>query len=316
LDSLSADELAARIDGVRVVARATAANKLRLVEALKARGHVVAMTGDGINDAPAIKAASIGVAMGRGGTDVTREAADMVLLDDNYATIVRAIEEGRIVYGNIKRFIVFLFAVNTGLVLAVLYGAAAGWPPILTPTQILWINLITNGLPALALGMEAVHLDPMNQPPRSADERLVSFDEFLWLSGYGALMAVLGIATFAVLHDPAVPGSLTVARTATFTVLALAPLFHAFNSRSRKDSLLKLGIVSNRWLLGAFAFAVGLQAVAVYVGPVQDVFSTTALGAKIAFGVLGVSSLVWVCAELEKALMRLVRKRRERRATH
>ena len=162
------------MDRIRVVARATAQNKLRLVEALKARGHVVAMTGDGVNDAPAIKAANIGVAMGRGGTDVTREAADMVLLDDNYATIVTAIELGRVVYGNIKRFIVFLFAVNAGLVIAVLVAAFLGWPPILTPTQILWINLITNGLPALALGMEPVHLDPMKDNRRASPTKASS----------------------------------------------------------------------------------------------------------------------------------------------
>jgi len=311
LDDWTQDDLDARIDRVRAVARATAANKLRLVEALRRRGHVVAMTGDGVNDAPAIKAASIGVAMGRAGTDVTREAADMVLLDDNYATIVRAIEQGRIVYGNIKRFIVFLFAVNAGLVLAVLYGAARGWPPILTPTQILWINLITNGLPALALGMEPVHPDPMRNAPRRPDERLVSGMEMGAIFGYGALMALLGVVTFYVTLNGS--QSVVAARTATFTVLALSPLFHALSARSHTHSLFALGPLSNRWLLAAFALALLLQALAVYLPGVQDVFSTSSIAPLTALALLGVSSVVFWVAELLKAATRLVARKH---ATH
>ncbi len=304
IDTLDAAELSAKVEGIRVVARATAANKLRLIEALKLRGHVVAMTGDGVNDAPAIKAADIGVAMGRGGTDVTREAADMVLLDDNYATIVGAIEQGRIVYGNIKRFIVFLFSVNAGLVLAVLAAAALGWPPILTPTQILWINLITNGLPALALGMEPVHLDPMKHPPRAKDAGLLSASELAWLTSYGVLIAVLGIGTFASFHG----ASLSLAQSATFTVLAIAPLFHAFNARSRRDSVFVLGFWSNPRLLGAFAVALALQAVALYVPALGKVFSTTALPPATLAAVLLACATVWLAGELEKGVRALGRR--------
>ncbi|MCK6535944.1 MAG: cation-translocating P-type ATPase [Polyangiaceae bacterium] len=304
IDTLDAAELSAKIEGIRVVARATAANKLRLIEALKARGHVVAMTGDGVNDAPAIKAADIGVAMGRGGTDVTREAADMVLLDDNYATIVGAIEQGRIVYGNIKRFIVFLFSVNAGLVLAVLAAAVLGWPPILTPTQILWINLITNGLPALALGMEPVHLDPMKHPPRAKGEGLLSGSELWWLSSYGVLIAVLGVATFASFHGQ----SLALAQSATFTVLAIGPLFHALNARSRRDSVFVLGFWSNSRLLGAFAVALALQAVALYVPVLGKVFSTTPLPPATLVAVLLACATVWLAGELEKGIRALARR--------
>ncbi|MBK7582229.1 MAG: cation-transporting P-type ATPase [Myxococcales bacterium] len=307
IDRLDAAGLAARIERIRVVARATAAHKLRLVEALGARGHVVAMTGDGVNDAPAIKAADIGVAMGRGGTDVARESADMVLTDDNYATIVLAIEEGRIVYGNIKRFIVFLFSVNAGLVLAVLAAAAVGWPPILTPTQILWINLITNGLPALALGMEPVHIDPMAEPPRRRDAGLVDRDELLWLLGYGVVMAVLGVGTFAFFRPPgpnAAPEALALARTATFTVLALSPLFHALNARSRRDSVFELGFATNWRLLGAFALALVLQAIAIYAPGLGEMFSTVRLPWVTAAGLLLVSASIWGLGEIEKAISR------------
>ncbi len=299
LEKLSSEALGERIETIRVVARATAQNKLSLVQALRARGHVVAMTGDGVNDAPAIKAASIGVAMGKGGTDVTREAADMVLLDDNYATIVRAIEEGRIVYSNIKRFIVFLFSANAGLVLAVFVAAALGWPPILTPTQILWINLITNGLPALALGMEPVHLDPMRDPPRSAGATFLSTSEVAWILGYGALMAALGLVVFHFAAE-----DLVRARTATFTVLAFAPLFHAQSCRSRRESLFRLGIFSNYRLVGALGAALGFQAIALYVPALQGVFQTVALPVGELGFLLGISALILVAGELEKAATR------------
>jgi Ca2+-transporting ATPase len=306
VERMSDDELAARVPGIRVVARATAETKLRLVRALNRAGKVVAMTGDGVNDGPAIKGADIGVAMGRSGTDVAREAADMVLADDNYATIVGAIEEGRVIYSNIRRFIVFLFAANAGLVLAVFVAAMVGWPPILTPTQILWINLITNGLPALALGMEPVHVDPMRTPPRDRNEPLLDKRALIWLGGYGAYMGIVSLGVFTwywLRAGGALEGrALSVAQTMAFTVLAMAPIFHALNARSRQISAFELGVFSNTRLVAAFVVALVLQAIAIYAPITDQLFDTVPLSLGEALTALGLAATVWLVGEVHKLL--------------
>jgi Ca2+-transporting ATPase len=289
---------------VAVVARATAADKLALVSALTEQGNVVAMTGDGVNDAPAIKAASIGVAMGREATDVTREAADMVIQDGDYSTIVAAIEEGRVIYGNIKRFIVFLFAANAGLVVAVFASALLGWPPLLTPTQILWINLITNGLPALALGMEPVHGDPMQSGPRRPDEPLLLPRELAAIAGYGLVMGLAGLWVFG--RYFAGPSSLPLARTMAFTVLALAPLFHALSARSTTESLWSLGPLTNLRLVGAFGVALSLQGLAVYLTPAHRVFETVPLGPRELLTALSAAAAIFFVGEIFKKLRRFL----------
>src|SRR6185369_5557044 len=189
--------LAERIMKLRVFARTTAEQKLRIVRAFKARGHIVAMTGDGVNDAPALREAHIGVAMGRGGTDVARQAADLVLADDNFATIVEAVREGRAIYRNIQKFIFFLLSSNMGLLVAVFVVSFFGkWPP-LTPLMILWINLVTNGLPALALGVDPPSAHLMKEPPRRADEGLLVRRDYWGILYVGVVMGAAAVALYA-----------------------------------------------------------------------------------------------------------------------
>jgi Ca2+-transporting ATPase len=306
LDQIDQQALEERIDRTAVVARATAEHKLRIVQALKARGFICAMTGDGVNDAPAVKAASIGVAMGKAGTDVTKEAAALVLADDNYATIVAAVEEGRAIYANIRKFIFFLLSSNAGCVLFVLTSSLLGWEAPLAPIQILWINLITNGLPALALGVDTRDPEQMTRPPREPGGAILSGREYLVMAAVGAVMAITALFAFHhALPDPRHAGSptdLAHARAIVFAIMSVGPLMHSFNCRSEHRSLFSVGVFTNRALWGAVTIGILLQAVTIYVPPLRPIFKTAALdGIDIAW-VMGMSLVPFVLGELVKML--------------
>jgi len=307
LDQLDQQSLEERIDRVRVVARATAEHKLRIVAALKARGLICAMTGDGVNDAPAVKAASIGVAMGRAGADVTKEAASLVLADDNYATIVAAVEEGRAIYANIRKFIFFLLSSNAGAVLFVLCASLMGWEAPLAPIQILWINLITNGLPALALGVDLRDPAQMLEAPREPGGAILSMREYLYMAGIGAVMATTALFGFAhFLPDPrhaASPQALAHARAVVFAILSVGPLAYSFTCRSAKKTLFTLGVFSNRALWGAALIGLCLQALAIYVPPLHPLFKTAPLRGTDVLWVLGLALTPFVMLESLKAIL-------------
>ena len=257
LDSLSDDELANRAEHIAVYARVAPEHKLRVVRALKARGHVVAMTGDGVNDAPAVKAADIGIAMGITGTDVTRETAAMVLMDDNFTSIVNAVEEGRAIYDNIQKFLLYLLSCNIGEMLLMLVATLIGWPTPLVPVHLLWINLVTDGLPALALAMEPPEPDLMRRRPRRSNESMLSWSMGGVVLGQGALLAIVGLVAFGISYNH--NGDVTQARTMTFCVVVYGELFRALAARSSIWTFWQLGPATNPYVFAAVAISALLQ---------------------------------------------------------
>ena len=274
LDRLSDANLADVVEEVPVYARVSAEHKLRVVRAWKARGQIVAMTGDGVNDAPAMRAADIGIAMGITGTDVTKESSDMVLTDDNFASIVSAVEEGRGIFDNIHKFIHYLLASNASEVLLMLLAALLGWPAPLTAVQLLWINLVTDGLPALALGVEPLERDIMGRRPRPPHEPVITYRRGLRILLHGVLMAAVGVVAFAYTFGQG--EDLGRARTATFCTLAFTQLFFALACRSQTETFWGLGPFTNLSLFGAIAVSTLLQVAVVTLPLTRSVFDVPA----------------------------------------
>ena len=276
IEKLSDEELAATANRLQVCCRVSPRHKMRIVDAMKARGHVVAMTGDGVNDAPALKRADIGIAMGITGTDVTKQTADMVLTDDNYASIVAAIEQGRIIYSNIRKFVYFLLACNAGEILIIFGAMLVGMPMPLRPVHLLWLNLVSDGAPALALGMEEGDRDIMKHPPRPPREPVLDRDMAI---GIAAVAVVDAIAILVVFHlgMQRYPGHLEAAQTIAFATLCASELIRAFAARSETRSVFSIGVFSNRWMVWAVAASFLLVLMVVYVPVLRPFFDTVPL---------------------------------------
>ncbi len=300
LSQMSDDDLEAVVEDVSVYARVSPEHKLKIVQALQTRGHIVAMTGDGVNDAPALRRSDIGVAMGITGTDVSKEASDMVLLDDNFATIVRAVSEGRTIYDNIRKFIKYTMTSNVGEILVMLLAPFFGMPLPLTALQILWINLVTDGLPGLALGLEPSERDTMRRPPHPPGESIFARGLGVAVLWVGPLMGVvaLGVGLWGYLTGN------PYWQTMTFTTLTLAQMGNALAIRSDHDSLFQIGLLSNKPMLGAVLLTLGMQMVVTYWGPAQNLFGTQALPPFELVISLAASTLVFWAIELEKLIKR------------
>ena len=285
LEAMSDSELESIIDKVTVYARVNPADKLRIVRAFKKRGEIVTMTGDGVNDAPAIKEASIGVAMGVTGTDVTKQAADVVLLDDNFATLVSAVEQGRGIYANIRKFVRYLLSCNIGEVLTMFLGIIMGMPITLLPTQLLLVNLVTDGLPAIALGVEPAERENMKQPPRRSDESFFSDGLMTKIIFRGILIGLCTLGCFALFTY--MFGDLTIARTGALFTLIMSQLAHVFECKSEKKNIFTVPYFSNPKLILAVLVSAAVIFAAMYVPFLQIIFTTAPLTLKqllIAFG--------------------------------
>ncbi|AZN42084.1 calcium-translocating P-type ATPase, SERCA-type [Paenibacillus albus] len=279
LSGMSEEQLDRLIDNIYVYARVSPEHKLRIVKALQRKGHVVAMTGDGVNDAPAIKAADIGISMGITGTDVSKEASSLVLSDDNFSSIVAAIEEGRGIYENIRKFIRYLLASNVGEILTMFLAMMAGLPLPLVPIQILWVNLVTDGLPAMALGVDQSEKDLMQQKPRSAKENIFARRLGWKIISRGILIGVCTLGAFWITLQiaPKDPGNLVHAQTVAFATLVMAQLIHVFDCRSSR-SIFHRNMLQNKYLLFAVLSSVLLMLGVLYIDALQPIFKTVPLG--------------------------------------
>ncbi|MBA3532116.1 MAG: calcium-translocating P-type ATPase, SERCA-type [Ardenticatenales bacterium] len=302
LEQISDQALIEQVERIKVYARVSPEHKLRIVRAWKARGEIVAMTGDGVNDAPALKEANIGIAMGITGTDVSKEAADMILADDNFATIVAAVEEGRSIFDNIRRFIQFLLSCNIGEVLAMFFAVLLGMPIPLLPIQILWINLATDSLPALALGIEPATPGLMQRPPRPAGEALITRSLATLIGFQGLVIGAVTLGAFTLEYFWRDPGNLERARVMAFSTSIFAQNIHAFNLRSTQHSIFKLGFFTNPYLIGATVIVLLSELAIIYIPFLQPIFKTVPLSWSDWGWVLSLGIVPLIVMEIAKAM--------------
>ncbi len=298
----SDEELADHVKKVAVYARVTAEDKLRIVRAWKKRGAIVAMTGDGVNDAPALKESAIGVAMGITGTEVTKEAADVVITDDNFASIVAAVEEGRGIYDNIWKSLSYLVSGNAAELLVMLVAGLIGWPLPLLPAQLLWINLVTDGFPALALATDPVEPGVLNRPPRRPDAQIMDHGFFRFIMFRGILAAAVSLGAFA--YEYQMRGDVDAARAFAFTVLVVEELLRSFSARSATRTIWEVGLLSNMRLFAVVLVSFALQIVIVQTPLIEWVFDTRPLTVEQCLVAIGLGVIPLIIIQTSRAIAR------------